>query len=165
MRCAFLFVLALSILYAAGCTGGGDPSIGRAAPDFQIESINEPGKIVKLSDYKGKVVLLDFWATWCGPCRELAPTIDAMNTKYGAKGLQILAISDEDRSTVEQYKKEEGHGYPLFLDQLNNANNAYPGGYIPRLYVIDRQGKVAYAENDSTTDPAAEAEAAIQKSL
>lgn len=156
---------AVVLIAAIGCQTGSD-AVGKSAPDFKVESVAEPGKVVRLSDFKGKVVLIDFWATWCGPCRELAGTIDQFHTKYGPQGLEVMGISDEQRGDVEAYAKEAHHGYPLYLDLLENANNVYPGDYIPRLYVIDRQGKVAYAEDESSpADPSQEAEKVIQKCL
>jgi thiol-disulfide isomerase/thioredoxin len=165
MRRTLGLLVVAALLLISGCASKGDDSGAKLAPDFRVESIAEPGKIVKLSDFKGKVVLLDFWATWCGPCRVISPELDKFATKYGPQGFVVLGISDEARPIVEKYAKEEKPGHELYLDLLNNANNAYPGEYIPRLYVIDREGKIAYAETMTTSDPVSEAEKAIQASL
>ena len=152
------------LMWISGCAPAGN--VGKPAPDFSVESVSQPGKMVKLSDFKGKVVLLDFWASWCGPCRELASTIDEFHTKYGPQGLEVMGISDEQRADVEAYAKEAQHGYPLYLDTKKEANQAYPGEYIPRLYVIDKEGKLAFAEDESSpADPADLAEMVIKKCL
>lgn len=157
----FVGVTILAVLVSTSC-GTGALEKGRPAPDFEVESVAQPGKLVHLSDFKGKVVLIDFWATWCGPCRELATTIDQFKKKYGGQGLEVVAVSDESRAAVELYKKEENHSYPLYLDSLDQANGVYKGDYIPRVYVVDRQGTLVYSEDGGTTG---DIEKAIQKGL
>ncbi len=157
----FIGVILLALMLSTSC-GTGALEKGELAPDFQIESLGQPGKLVHLSDFKGKVVLIEFWASWCGPCRELAATIDKFNGKYGREGLEVVAISNESRDAVELYKKEENHSYPLYLDTLDAANGAYHGDYIPRIYVVDRRGTLVYNEDGGTTQ---DVEKVIQTSL
>ena len=145
----FIAVTVLALILATSC-GTTGLAKGKPAPDFAVESVDRPGKLVHLSDFKGKVVLVDFWATWCGPCRELAGTIDTLHRKYGDQGLEVLAVSDESREAVELYKKEESHSYPLFLDKTGSANDAYRGDYIPRLYIVDRAGNLIYNEDGAS---------------
>lgn len=157
----FLGVVILALMLSTSC-GTGALKKGEPAPDFQVESVSQPGKLVHLSDFKGKVVLIDFWASWCGPCRELATTIDKFKNKYGAQGLEVVAVSNESRDAVELYKKEENHSYPLYLDSLDAANAAYHGDYIPRIYVVDRKGTLVYNEDGDTLQ---DIEKVIQASL
>jgi Thiol-disulfide isomerase and thioredoxins len=157
----FIGVIILALMLSSSC-GTGSLEKGALAPDFQVESVAQAGKLIHLSDFKGKVVLIDFWATWCGPCRELATTIDKFNSKYGPQGLEVVAISNESRDAVELYKKEENHSYPLYIDSLDAANGAYHGDYIPRIYIVDRKGVLVYNEDGATTQ---DIEKVIQTSL
>ena len=157
----FIGVILLALLLSTSC-GTGALVKGQPAPDFQVEPVAHPGKLVSLSDFKGKVVLIDFWASWCGPCRALAGTIDQFNKKYGPQGLEVVAVSDESRDAVELYKKEENHSYPLYLDSLDKANASYTGDYIPRIYIVDRKGTLVYNEDGATIQ---DIEKVIQTSL
>jgi thiol-disulfide isomerase/thioredoxin len=154
-------VLVVAVLTGTNCGALGLRE-GQPAPNFRVESVAEPGKAVQLADYKGKVVLLDFWASWCGPCRGTAPIVDDYKKKYGPQGLEVLAISNESRGAVEQYQKEESHTYPLFLDVLDSANSAYSGDAIPRFYVVDRNGILVYADGSPEMQAV---EDAIKKAL
>ena len=111
--------------------------------NFTLKDIG--GKDVRLSDYKGKVILLDFWATWCGPCKFEIPGFVALQAKYGAQGLQVIGVSVDD--TVEKlqpYVKEFKMNYPVLLglghDDVQEAFGPIFG--IPVNAVISRDGKI-----------------------
>ena len=92
--------------------------IGRAAPELAVTDIQ--GKPHTLADFKGKVVLLDFWTTWCGPCREDAPNLDKLYRKYGGRDLEILGISvSEEKKIVESFLEKHPHSYPIVLTTEN----------------------------------------------
>ena len=117
-------------------------SIGSAAPEFELADLS--GKKVRLSDFKGKVVILDFWATWCGPCRMEIPHFVRMQEKYKDKGLEIVGLSlDADgESAVRPFAKEHDINYTMLLAS-NETADLYGGVLgIPTTFVIDRQGRI-----------------------
>ena len=115
---------------------------GVAAPDFELASLD--GKKVKLSDYRGKAVLLNFWATWCSPCKVEMPWFVDLQKKYGNDGLVVLgvAMDDSDNSKIAQFASEMGVNYPILLgtdkvsDQYGNVQ------FLPTTFYIDREGRI-----------------------
>ena len=118
--------------------------VGQAAPDFTTTDLE--AKPVSILALKGKTVLLDFWATWCGPCRADGPALDKLYQKYGGHDLAIIAISvDEDRAIVEKFLSEHPHPYPVVLTSENDVPRQYRFRAVPTYVVIDKEGKVAAA--------------------
>ncbi len=112
------------------------------APDFTLPTSD--GKSMKLSDLKGKVVIVDFWATWCPPCRKGIPDLIALKKKYGAKGFEIVGVSvDTDtKNEVVPFMKEQKINYPVVYGNMN-VYQQYGGiRAIPTSFVIDKQGKI-----------------------
>jgi thiol-disulfide isomerase/thioredoxin len=114
----------------------------KTAPDLVLTDMQ--GRTVKLSDLKGKTVLLDFWATWCGPCLSDAPSLDKLYEKYGRKELAVIGISVE-RPVVQKFLSGHPHQYPIALTTENEMPRAYQIGVFPTYIVIDSDGKVASA--------------------
>lgn len=139
----------LAVALVAGCSGAGS---SEPAPDFRVERAEQPVKEVKLSSFKGKVVLIDFWATWCGPCKETMPKIEALFAKYASKGLEVMAISNERRAEVRGFRAKSGVTYPFYVDIWNEATMRFKVDMIPQLYVIDRKGQIALHEIGSDLD-------------
>ena len=112
------------------------------APDFQLKSLE--GKTIKLSDYKGKVVVLNFWATWCPPCREEIPDLVSLQKQYAAQGLVILGVSMDEGgpARVASFAKKFGINYPIVMgDEKTSA--AYGGiEALPTTFIINRKGNV-----------------------
>jgi peroxiredoxin/outer membrane lipoprotein-sorting protein len=125
---------------------------GQPAPEFSLQSLD--GKIYNLSDLKGKVVLLDFWATWCGPCREELPSIEKLYKEFSDKGLVVLGINDEDKEKVQQFVNQQKLTFPTLLDSGGAVARAYKVNAIPRVILIDKDGKIVkditgyYPENE-----------------
>ena len=117
-------------------------TIGSQAAEFELADIS--GKKVRLSDFKGKVVVLDFWATWCGPCRVEIPDFVKLQSKYKDKGLEIVGLSlDADgASAVGPFLKEHQVNYTMLLANDDTAKSF--GGIlgIPTTFIIDRQGRI-----------------------
>lgn len=116
---------------------------GGQAPDFSLNDLD--GVEVRLSNLRGKVVLLEFWATWCPPCRESIPAMNELYKKYNDKGLVLLGISvDKGQNIVEDIRafiREYSIQYPIAIDS-KNVNTLYGVYSIPTLILIDREGKI-----------------------
>ncbi len=118
---------------------------GKPAPEMVVIDIQ--GKPVTLSSFKGKTVLIDFWTTWCPPCRADAPALDKLYRKYGDRDFMIVGISvNEDRATVEKFLKQNPHDFPIVLTTENEMPRPYQIGIFPTYIVIDKDGALAAAE-------------------
>jgi peroxiredoxin len=124
---------------------GGAPqppvALGKPAPEITVKSVD--GASTKLASLRGRVVLIDFWATWCPPCRKGLPETQALYNSYGKKGLAVLTISDEPKGTVTPYLKSNKLTFPAFLDQDGATNKAYHIEAIPTVAVIDKSGNLS----------------------
>ena len=128
--------------------GGGSPGqlIGQVAPDFELQSLE--GKNVKLSDFRGKAVLLNFWATYCDPCKREMPWFVELQKEYGPQGFQVVGVAMDDASTedIAKFAKEMGVNYPILLGK-ESVGESYGGvGVLPTTYFIDRDGKLIARE-------------------
>lgn len=120
--------------------------IGRVAPDFDLPSLD--GKNLKLSDLRGKAVLLNFWATYCGPCKIEMPWFVELQKEYGPQGFQIVGVAMDDASTEEiaKFAKQMGVNYPILLGQ-ESVGQSYGGvGVLPTTFFLDRDGKLIARE-------------------
>jgi thiol-disulfide isomerase/thioredoxin len=117
---------------------------GKTAPDLVLKDLH--GQSITLSALKGKTVLLDFWATWCGPCRADGPALEKLYRKYSDRDLVIIGISvDEDRPAVEKFLAEHPHTYPIVLTSENDMPKPYQVGLFPTYIIIDKDGALATA--------------------
>jgi len=142
----------------------GDPIKGSVAPTFELKSIPD-GKTIPLASLRGKAVLLNFWATWCGPCKIEMPWLVDLQKKYGSQGLQIVgvAMDDTEDKEIADFAHKMGVNYTI-LKGTEKVGDLYGGvDRLPLTYYIDRSGKVV----DETVGLASESviEDAIKKSL
>jgi len=140
-------------------------TVARAqAPELNLPL--QPGKpAVALSSLKGKVVILDFWATWCGPCRESIPELEKLYEKYHAEGLEVVGISVDDSADVLPAAiKQLGMTYPVVLaGNIPDLRNKFQFNAIPQMYVLDKNGR--QAANYDGYDPTLDLEGAIKPLL
>lgn len=116
----------------------------KKAPNFELKSID--GKMVNLADYRGKVVIVDFWATWCPPCRRGIPDLISLKKAYASKGVEVIGISVDDSRTIGEvptFAKDQKINYPVvYVDQ--SVADAYGGiESIPTTFIIDKKGNIA----------------------
>jgi cytochrome c biogenesis protein CcmG/thiol:disulfide interchange protein DsbE len=120
-----------------------DTATRKVAPEFTLKDAN--GKVVHLADYKGKVVLLDFWATWCGPCNVEIPWFTEFERKYKVRGFEVLGVSmDEDGwKAIQPFATAKGINYRIVLGD-DKTGDLYGGiEALPTAFIIDREGRIA----------------------
>jgi len=121
----------------------------RERPEFALRDL--AGKEWKFSDLRGKVVVVNFWATWCPPCRKEMPDLETLYQRFQSKGLVVLAISDEEAAKVEPFIKERGVTFPVLLDPGRKVNREFIVEGIPHSFVYGREGKLVTQSIDMRT--------------
>jgi thiol-disulfide isomerase/thioredoxin len=165
---AVRFTLALGAVLLAACVtesgagrggrgGGSQPGnqVGAPIPDLQVQSLS--GKKIAVDSYRGRVLLLDVWASWCGPCKQELPMLDAMARRLKGQGVEVLAVSvDQERANVDKFLK--GHGkwaLTIAHDPAGAIAEQLQPDKMPTSYVIDRAGIVRYVNAGFVPDDAA----------
>ena len=163
MRTAFLRAAgpgALSLLLACAATGDDRahaPEIGRPAPDYRAITLD--GDSVSLGQSRGRVVLLNVWATWCHPCREEIPVLQALHERHASRGLELVGVSVDARGeekTIREFARDFRMTYPLWLDPDERVQSTFLAIGVPATFLIDRQGVLRWRHvgpvraNDST---------------
>jgi peroxiredoxin len=121
----------------------------RQNADFTLADL--AGKRWNLKELRGSVVLVNFWATWCPPCRKEMPDLEALYRQFAAKGLVVLAISDEDAAKVQPFIAERQFTYPILLDPGRKVNESFDIEGIPKSFVFGREGKLVAQAIDMRT--------------
>ena len=137
---------------------------GKVAPAFSLVDLS--GKKVSLADYKGKAVLVNFWATWCGPCKVEMPWFEEFRAKYASQGFEILGLADDvdaGKDVIEKTAKKTGATYPILLTD-GKVQKAYGGlEVLPVSFYIDKKGVIV--EQTAGLGPKDEIEANIKKTI
>jgi len=143
---AFVVALMLYFGYHKARRSGGSLATrltqSSPAPDFSLESLD--GKTTRLSDFRGKAVLLNFWATWCGPCKIEMPWFVDFQKQYGSQGLQIVGVAMDDASKedIGKFARDMGVNYPILIgkEAVGDQYGGIPG--LPETFLIARDGKI-----------------------
>ena len=136
---ASLFLACLFLISLCGCySGSRPPRIGSNAPEF---SVQDADRTIKLSDFRGQVVVLNFWATWCPPCVEEMPSLVEMQRRMKGKGVTVVGVSvDVDQNAYHQFLKDHNVNLLTIRDPGQKSNNLYGTFKFPETYIIDRNG-------------------------
>lgn len=119
---------------------------GQLAPDFALKS--STGENLRLSEYRGDVVMLNFWATWCGPCRQEMPLLDELYKRYERVGFNLLGVNiDDDSRRAMQMIEELGVNFPVLFDARKEVSKLYEVEAMPVTVLIDREGNVRYVHH------------------
>lgn len=137
----FIKLILFSIIFSLAWSG--NASAKTQAPDFTLKS--RDGKNVRLSDLRGQVVLLNFWASWCGPCRQEMPILDEIHNKYKNLGFSVLGVNlDAKSSKAINYLKDTPVSFPVLYDPKGEVSGQYGVQAMPSTVVIDKDGNVRY---------------------
>ena len=119
---------------------------GQLAPDFALKS--STGENLRLSEYRGDVVMLNFWATWCGPCRQEMPLLDELYKRYERVGFNLLGVNiDDDSRRAMRMIEELGVNFPVLFDARKEVSKLYEVEAMPVTVLIDREGNVRYVHH------------------
>ncbi|CAJ1002901.1 MULTISPECIES: thiol-disulfide oxidoreductase ResA [Bacillales] len=144
IRVAILGVLLAALVFAVYSSFVKDPNavkVGRDAPNFSLEQLNGPS--IALSDLRGKGVVLNFWGTWCGPCKQEMPALQKQYEAYKDKGLVIVGVNiGETPVAVEPFLKQFGVTFPILMDRESQITKLYRIDKIPSTFFIDPDGEV-----------------------
>lgn len=132
-------LFALSALASSGLEG-------RAAPDFALKSAT--GENLRLSEYRGNVVMINFWATWCGPCRQEMPLLEELYARYERVGFNLLGVNiDDDSRRAMDMAEELGVSFPVLFDARKEVSRLYEVEAMPVTVLVDREGTVRYVHH------------------
>ena len=137
---AALLLVAFAATPALASKGALD---GQQTPDFALTSLD--GENLRLSEYRGEVVMINFWATWCGPCRQEMPLLDELYGRYERVGFQLLGVNiDDDPRRAMEMAEELGISFPVLFDDRKEVSELYRVEAMPVTVILDREGVVRY---------------------
>jgi len=141
---AKLLVLLACLALAAAAGADAPTMVGQQAPDFTLKALN--GANLRLSEFRGQVVLVNFWARWANDTRREMPALNRINTTYGRAGLVVLGISiDEDLRRAQEFADSMKVSYPVMFDTGSGVGRDYQLGRLPMTILVDRSGVVRYS--------------------
>jgi len=139
-----IFGLVVSVFAASSLASSGME--GQPAPDFALKS--STGENLRLSEYRGDVVMINFWATWCGPCRQEMPLLDELYTRYQRVGFNLLGVNiDDDSRRAMKMIEELGVNFPVLFDARKEVSKLYDVEAMPVTVLVDREGTVRHVHH------------------
>ncbi len=158
MKLRLVLASAFLALVFQGCKPNSEPPV-----DFLVSPLHS-GEDVKLSsDYKGKPVVVYLWATWCGPCKEFAPTLNEIVKKNQNKGVAFLAISGESKKVIAESEVKDPHKMTVLVDTFSSAAEAIGGNALPTIVVLDKDHRPVWGSRGIS--PGTETETALQSAI
>ena len=146
MKKTALIIALMALFLAANAWSAKTSLMQKAAPDFTLKSLE--GSNVKLSELRGDVVLINFWASWCGPCRQEMPLLEELSSKYAPMGFTMLGVNvEEDSAAAKAMLAELGVSFPILFDNENSVSKDYDVIAMPTTVVVDRDGNVQYVHH------------------
>jgi len=143
MSKVFRSILIGCCLLGLGVMPASAKTISGNAPDFTLKS--RSGKNLRLSDYRGQVLLVNFWASWCGPCRQEMPLLENLYKRYKKLGFTILGVNvDTDSTKANHYLRDMSVTFPIVYDNSNKVSKAYSVNAMPTTVIVDRNGKMRF---------------------
>ena len=142
--------------------------MGNPAPDFRVEPVQGARGVVSMRELRGKVVVLDFWGTYCGPCKASFPKLQGLNAKYSSSGLHVLGISEDepdDQAKIATFATTYGAKFPIAWDRDKAIARVYKPETMPSTFVIDRKGVVRYTHVGYRDGDEVEIEREVQELL
>jgi peroxiredoxin len=137
----FLAGVVFSVFAASSLASSG--LAGQPAPDFALKSSS--GQNMRLSEYRGDVVMINFWATWCGPCRQEMPLLDELYSRYERVGFNLLGVNiDDDSNRAMEMINELGVSFPVLFDATKEVSRLYQVDAMPVTVIVDREGNVRH---------------------
>lgn len=141
---------------SSGGGGGGEghAEVGKPAPELSMQTLNDKGKI-QLDSMQGKVVVVDFWATWCGPCKQSFPKLEALSKKVSDKVVIVGVSVDDEKKGIVEFAKENGATFAIGWDEGHAIANRWKVGTMPTTFIVDASGKVRHIHDgyhDGETD-------------
>ena len=134
-------VLGAMLVVTAACKSTGGVQTGALAPDFVLPRLD--GSVQKLSNHRGKVVVINLWATWCPPCLEEMPVLDEIVRRYSARGVVVLGLaSDDDRTAIERFVRAKSPRMEILLDPSGAVGTQYGITGYPETFLVDREGRL-----------------------
>ena len=134
---------ALALMAVAATSLASSGMTGQPAPDFALKS--STGENLRLSEYRGDVVMINFWATWCGPCRQEMPLLDELYSRYQRVGFNLLGVNiDDDSGRAMDMIRELGVSFPVLFDSRKEVSKLYEVDAMPVTVLVDREGNVRH---------------------
>jgi len=156
-----ILVFSLAALSSCVFRPGATVDIGQPAPSFSLPDLD--GREISLENFKGKIILLDFWATWCTPCRMTMPVVEKLSKEY-PDDMVVLAVNmRESKKTVDEYVFEQAISSQILLDANGAVSEAYGAYAIPMQFLIDRSGIVRHIQTGYSQNMAARMRAQIEQ--